>query len=334
MKWEIYGMPFSPHQSSCSNMKPRLFSWEDVQGDVELWIDVAIEVGMEKERRRAKKCAWLCESRSIVPFFSKLYTTDEEGNFKVDGITPALQKLINAYDVIFTCDKELVELHDKIQFCFAGSTLPWIHKEKWDIHYKEGSSMNSFISSNKNMCKGHQLRYDLYERIKEECGPPSIVEFKEKYTLSVGDIENIEPPIHVFGSITNASFGVNKGCHLKDGSDVWHDKSEGLIPYMYSIVLENDKYPSYFTEKLTDCFVTGTIPIYRGAPDIGDYFDTSGMIIVDSIDDIMNVLRELNDKGKWRDHYLTHKHIAMKNFHKVTFLESPDDMLYRKIITE
>lgn len=184
------------------------------------------------------------------------------------------------------------------------------------------------------MCKGHQMRHDLYERIKEECGPPSVVEFKEKYTLSIGDFENIEPPIHIFGSITSTSFGENKGCHLKDGSDVWHDKSEGLIPYMYSIVLENDKYPSYFTEKLTDCFVTGTIPIYRGAPDIGDYFDTSGMIIVDSIDDIMNVLRELNDKDTWRNHYLVHKHFAMKNFHKVTFLESPDDMLYRKIITE
>lgn len=55
-------------------------------------------------------------------------------------------------------------------------------------------------------------------------------------------------------------------------------KEEGLCDYMFSIAIENDQYETYFTEKLLDCFATGTIPVYLGAPDIGNYFNKDGII--------------------------------------------------------
>ena len=55
-------------------------------------------------------------------------------------------------------------------------------------------------------------------------------------------------------------------------------KEEGLCDYMFSIAIENASYETYFTEKLLDCFATGTIPVYYGAPNIGDYFNKDGMI--------------------------------------------------------
>ena len=71
---------------------------------------------------------------------------------------------------------------------------------------------------------------------------------------------------------------------------------------MYSVVIENCKRDYYFTEKLIDCFLTGTIPIYWGCPSIGDYFNTKGIIIVDDIDDIgkslSNVTTELYEEMK------------------------------------
>ena len=33
---------------------------------------------------------------------------------------------------------------------------------------------------------------------------------------------------------------------------------------MFSVCIENDVYDTYFTEKILDCFATGTIPIYKG----------------------------------------------------------------------
>jgi hypothetical protein len=46
-------------------------------------------------------------------------------------------------------------------------------------------------------------------------------------------------------------------------------------------VIENDRAPNYFTEKLIDCFALGTIPIYWGCPNIGDFFDARGIITME-----------------------------------------------------
>jgi hypothetical protein len=59
----------------------------------------------------------------------------------------------------------------------------------------------------------------------------------------------------------------------------WIDyKEEGLCDYMFSVAIENAQVGGYFTEKLLDCFATGTIPVYLGAPDIGDFFNKDGII--------------------------------------------------------
>ena len=56
------------------------------------------------------------------------------------------------------------------------------------------------------------------------------------------------------------------------------NKEEGLCDYMFSVVIENGFYESYFTEKIMDCFATGTVPVYMGSPDIGKYFNKDGII--------------------------------------------------------
>ena len=40
--------------------------------------------------------------------------------------------------------------------------------------------------------------------------------------------------------------------------------------------------PGYFTEKLLDCFLTRTVPVYWGCPDIYEYFDLDGIIHVNN----------------------------------------------------
>jgi hypothetical protein len=72
------------------------------------------------------------------------------------------------------------------------------------------------------------------------------------------------------------------------------DKLTGLKDYMFSIVVENTKKDYYFTEKLIDCFRTGTIPIYWGCPSIGEFFDLNGMIIFDDIYEMKPILNSIN----------------------------------------
>jgi hypothetical protein len=69
------------------------------------------------------------------------------------------------------------------------------------------------------------------------------------------------------------------------------DKHEGLARYRFSVVIENVRQRGYFTEKLIDAILCRTIPIYWGAPDIGDRFDTAGMIVCESEDEIIAACR-------------------------------------------
>jgi hypothetical protein len=61
----------------------------------------------------------------------------------------------------------------------------------------------------------------------------------------------------------------------------------------FHIAIENVISDNWFTEKLIDCFQTKTVPIYLGCPNIGNYFDKRGMIIVESFSDIISVLESL-----------------------------------------
>jgi hypothetical protein len=59
-------------------------------------------------------------------------------------------------------------------------------------------------------------------------------------------------------------------------------KSDGLAPYRYSVVVENVREWNYFTEKLVDAVLCRTVPIYWGCPNIGDFLDTSAMIVCET----------------------------------------------------
>lgn len=71
-------------------------------------------------------------------------------------------------------------------------------------------------------------------------------------------------------------------------------KLQGLLNYRFQIVIENGNYDYYFTEKLIDCFVTGTIPIYWGCPSIGDFFNKNGILSFSTITDLENIIYTLS----------------------------------------
>ncbi|MCP4320040.1 MAG: hypothetical protein GY789_29685 [Hyphomicrobiales bacterium] len=63
-------------------------------------------------------------------------------------------------------------------------------------------------------------------------------------------------------------------------------KEDGLLPYRYSVVIENSREEGYFTEKLVDSLLCDALPIYWGAQDIERFFDPEGLIICQSGGDI------------------------------------------------
>ena len=85
---------------------------------------------------------------------------------------------------------------------------------------------------------------------------------------------------HIYRQQMIAKFS-GKCDHFGRGYREIPNKIDGLKDYCFSIAMENGTYPNMVSEKITDCFMTGTIPIFYGINNIGDFFNTDGIITLD-----------------------------------------------------
>ena len=77
------------------------------------------------------------------------------------------------------------------------------------------------------------------------------------------------------------------------------DKEDGLRDYMFSVSIENDDSDTYFTEKLTDNFVMGTVPVFWGSRKVIDkYFDVRGVIFLEDDPTLSTVTSETYESMK------------------------------------
>jgi hypothetical protein len=148
----------------------------------------------------------------------------------------------------------------------------------------EKTKLCSYITSFKQFTSGHIKRMELFEKLKNN---PT---FKD----------------HIFG---------------RDYKFI-KDKIDGLKDYMFSIVVENSIYPKYYTEKITDCFATGTIPIYYGDRSICEDFDMNGIIFIDDLESFDLLHPDL---------YYSRLQFIQSNFEKVNALKTADDYIYKSI---
>lgn len=123
-----------------------------------------------------------------------------------------------------------------------------------DIMIHEKSKLVSCIFSWKDWNPYHRMRFRVYERFKNN----DVIDF--------------------YGS----------GC----GKELEY-KVDAIKDYMFTIVIENSIESDYFTEKLLDCFLTGTIPIYVGSKTTQDYFDSNGIIYFEGDEDLPAIMEKL-----------------------------------------
>jgi|SaaInlLV_10m_DNA_2_1039722.scaffolds.fasta_scaffold01207_4 hypothetical protein len=71
-------------------------------------------------------------------------------------------------------------------------------------------------------------------------------------------------------------------------------KITGLANYAFSIAMENHQQDYYFSEKINDCFLSDTVPIYWGCQSIGQFFDKRGIIIFNSLHELLEIIDSLD----------------------------------------
>lgn len=202
-----------------------------------------------------------------------------------------LDRYKNSYHKIFTCDEDLLSLDkDLFVFSFSGSNLPWTPLDEYSLHNK--TKLVSLLASPNTSTDGHKNRIKMCER------------FKDSVDLYGG----------IFGS---------KKIGISDGEHYHHKKkTEALKDYMFSITIENLKYNTYFTEKVTDCFANGTIPIYYGTDNICNYFNKDGIIFLDDKFNISDISIEM---------YNNKMPAILDNMERVKKLRGSDDYLMDRI---
>lgn len=144
---------------------------------------------------------------------------------------------------IYTSDPHLPVKHPRYVFSHPG--LPWHVERSFDQLVDASPPQKnrdiSWITSSVAFLPGHRSRMKYLERIKRS------------------------GVVDVFGR------------QIRPVADKW----DALAPYRYAIVFENFSGPGYWTEKLADCFLAGTMPIYFGCTNIADYFPPEAIIRLD-----------------------------------------------------
>jgi hypothetical protein len=79
------------------------------------------------------------------------------------------------------------------------------------------------------------------------------------------------------------------------------NKWDALAPYRYSLAIENSNSRDYWTEKVADCFLSWTLPLYDGCPNLEDYFPADSFIRIDASDHAGTLRRieELSRSDEW-----------------------------------
>lgn len=80
------------------------------------------------------------------------------------------------------------------------------------------------------------------------------------------------------------------------------DKWEVLSKSKYAIAYENFQNDYYWTEKIMDCYLSYTMPIYFGCTKIADFFPENSYIQLDPKDKHISLfLKEIVQSNKWED---------------------------------
>ncbi|MEK6829634.1 MAG: glycosyltransferase family 10 [Nanoarchaeota archaeon] len=132
----------------------------------------------------------------------------------------------------------------------------WLKK---DLSLSDKQNYISFLTSDKNFTTGHQFRQNVYNLLK-----------------------------------VNKRIGEHKIIAIKTPPRI-PDKDVIFENCKFSVTIENVKIRNFFTEKIIDCFMSKTVPIYCGCPNISEYFNPEGIIFFDTEEELMNILHNLTE---------------------------------------
>lgn len=97
---------------------------------------------------------------------------------------------------------------------------------------------------------------------------------------------------------------------------------------MFAVVIENTSHHGYFTEKITDCMMLKTIPLYWGCSNIERFYNKEGIIFFRSADELIKISNTLTP-----EYYQERINVINENFNKVNTYQKYETRVAEKIIS-
>lgn len=216
-----------------------------------------------------------------------------------------IEKNNHLFDLVLTFDKKLLDKGENYRLNLYGTTwLNEVYRKLWGK-----TELCSLILSNKKITSGHKLRHVIAFLIQQQ-------------NLNF---------IHIYGGQYRAlPFTTSKPFSPDHGhSHISNQKILALKDYMFSIVIENCKEDYYFTEKIIDCFLSGTVPIYYGCPSISKFFNEKGILTFSNPKECFDIIASLT-KQKYNEMlpFIKENFEKAQNYTKFKISEEPIMELY------
>ena len=200
---------------------------------------------------------------------------------------PTMQNIDRFYRV-YTCDEEILARFPEKARRYLGCSGSWARDAELASSPKEFRISSLTGTKCFHGVSGHAFRQHLY--FNQKLFPSNCVFFRSAAGEPLPELSN-NPII---------SYKQEEG--WGSGKDVIFDG------FQFSIVIENTQQTNFFTEKILDCLIFRSIPIYWGCPNIGEFFDTTGWIFFQNMSELLSKLNSLD-----ADYYEKYAGVIEKN---------------------
>jgi glycosyltransferase involved in cell wall biosynthesis len=274
------------------NNIPKKFSYcyqqNDGEYDMVVLCDPAILDYLEGKIKINKK----------VPIVARLFEQREYFNRKLYN---AIISNYNKFDKILTFDRELLKLIPNAIFLPPTEITQFNRLPNPNGHPPYKSPLFEDFELPKSV-------FQIYPKNKLVSAVVSNKAFLPGHVKRLNFIKSVQNKIDLFGR----------------GIRELPSKIDGLRDYMFSIAIENVSCDdNYFSEKIIDCFITGTIPIYHGCIHIHEFFDVRGILVFETEDELHEIIDSLSEEK-----YYSMLEYAKINFNKCFEWPLDNDMLY------
>jgi hypothetical protein len=302
-------------------MKPIIYNGGDILQDHLMDFDISVEIHVVRFGSNSHPQHLYIHGQKLNPAYMYMHEANcfIPGAFKVLLIREPvicdmretnhnIVKFAKFYDLIITTDQSIINNTTNSKLFLCGTTT-YNHNPEFSnvlgeiAPYFNGFDLPkensvSFLKTHKSpesalKVPGYSIRNSLWEKRNK-------IEKEKKFYVSSRAIK-----YNYFGQLDRV-YGPQEGDIVLPNDD----KLE-LFKSKFSIIIENSADMNYFSEKLIDCLLAKTIPLYWGCNNISDFFDKSGIISFYTIDELIQIINEID----FEKYYNSHLDAVEKNFH-------------------